>query len=128
MTHATAILDVLRNYDAMQRANRDFVREHQWSQTLAPLRAFVNAPRFDPAKEAFAVSFHVPEQRPTLLQRILEQVGGEHADAAPSCFDDAAWVGWRLTELLPLENLQRQALLQQDDPHARLDSLLALLP
>ena len=63
-----------------------------------------------------------------LLQRILEQVGGEHADAAPARFDDAAWVGWRLAELLPLEPLQRQALLQQDDPHARLDSLLALLP
>ena len=63
-----------------------------------------------------------------LLQRILEQVGGEHANAAAACFDDAAWVGWRLAELLPLEPLQRQALLQQDDPHARLDSLLALLP
>ena len=64
----------------------------------------------------------------TLLLRILEQVGGEHAKAPPACFDDAAWVGWRLAELLPLEALQRQALLQQDDPHARLDSLLALLP
>ena len=64
----------------------------------------------------------------TLLLRILEQVGGEHANAPPARFDDAAWVGWRLAELLPLEQLQRQALLQQDDPHARLDSLLALLP
>lgn len=60
----------------------------------------------------------------TLLQRILEQVGGEHADAAPSRLDDAAWIGWRLAELLPLGNLQRQALLQQDDPHARLQQLL----
>ena len=64
----------------------------------------------------------------TLLLRILEQVGGEHANASPARFDEAAWVGWRLAELLPLEHLQRQALLQQDDPHARLDSLLALLP
>lgn len=60
----------------------------------------------------------------TLLQRILEQVGGEHADAGPSRLDDAAWIGWRLGELLPLGNLQRQALLQQDDPHARLQQLL----
>jgi Lon protease-like protein len=37
-------------------------------------------------------------------------------------------VGWRLAELLPLENAQRQALLQTDDPHERLDRLLALLP
>lgn len=61
----------------------------------------------------------------TLLQRIFEQIGGEHADAGPAQLDDAAWIGWRLTELLPLSNLQRQSLLQQDDPHARLQQLLA---
>lgn len=59
-----------------------------------------------------------------LLQRILEQAGGEHADAPPARFDDAAWVGWRLSELLPLADLQRQALLQEDDPHERLQQLL----
>jgi uncharacterized protein len=63
----------------------------------------------------------------TLLQRILDQVGGEHAKAPPARFDDAAWVGWRLAELLPLSDQQRQSLLQQDDPHARLDSLLSSL-
>jgi Lon protease-like protein len=63
-----------------------------------------------------------------LLRGILEQVGGEHASAPPACFDDAGWVGWRLAELLPLEDEQRQLLLQEDDPHARLDALLALLP
>ena len=62
-----------------------------------------------------------------LLQRLLDQVGGEHAKAAPSRFDDASWVGWRLGELLPLEPAQRQALLQEDDPHRRLDRLLATL-
>lgn len=64
----------------------------------------------------------------TLLQRLLEQVGGEHAHADNARFDDAAWIGWRLAELLPLADRQRQALLQVDDPHARLDSLLALMP
>jgi uncharacterized protein len=63
-----------------------------------------------------------------LLRGILEQVGGEHATAPPARFDDAGWVGWRLAELLPLEDEQRQLLLQEDDPHARLDALLALLP
>ena len=63
----------------------------------------------------------------TLLQRILDQVGGGHAKAPPARFDDAAWVGWRLAELVPLSDQQRQSLLQQDDPHARLDSLLAAL-
>jgi Lon protease-like protein len=64
----------------------------------------------------------------TLLQGILEQVGGEHAAAPRARFDDAAWVGWRLSELLPLADDQRQILLQEDDPHARLDRLLDLLP
>jgi Lon protease-like protein len=41
--------------------------------------------------------------------------------------DDAAWIGWRLVELLPLSDRQRQALLQEDDPHVRLDELLALV-
>ena len=59
----------------------------------------------------------------TLLQKILEQAGGEHANAGPAQFGDAAWVGWRLAELLPLTLLQRQALLQEDDPHARLQRL-----
>ncbi|MCJ0825579.1 LON peptidase substrate-binding domain-containing protein [Luteimonas sp. 50] len=63
-----------------------------------------------------------------LLQRILDQAGGEHASAAPAQLDDAAWVGWRLAELLPLGDLQRQQLLQEDDPHARLQQLLALMP
>lgn len=63
-----------------------------------------------------------------LLEQILEQVGSEHAKAPHARFDDAAWVGWRLAELLPLQDAQRQALLQTDDPHARLDHLLALLP
>jgi Lon protease-like protein len=63
-----------------------------------------------------------------LLRGILEQVGGEHAIAPPARFDDAGWVGWRLAELLPLDDEQRQLLLQEDDPHARLDALLKLLP
>jgi uncharacterized protein len=62
-----------------------------------------------------------------VLQHIVEQIGGEHAKAARARFDDAAWVGWRLAELLPLADSQRQALLQEDDPHARLDRLLELV-
>ena len=64
----------------------------------------------------------------TLLERLLDHVGGEHAKAPRACFDDAAWVGWRLAELLPLQAAQRQYLLQLDDPHSRLDHLLKLLP
>ena len=59
-----------------------------------------------------------------LLRRILSQVGGEHADAEPALFEDASWVGWRLAEWLPLTASARQALLQVDDAHARLQRLL----
>ena len=59
-----------------------------------------------------------------VLQHMLDQVGGEQAKAPPARFDEASWVGWRLAELLPLQESQRQALLQLDDPHARLDRML----
>lgn len=64
----------------------------------------------------------------TLLEGMLEHVGGEHAKAPRSAFDDAAWVGWRLAELLPLPLPRRQQLLQTDDAHERLDQLVSLLP
>lgn len=64
----------------------------------------------------------------TLLMHLLDKVGGEHARAPSARLDDAAWVGWRLAELLPVSDEQRQALLQEPDPHARLDRLLALVP
>lgn len=66
-----------------------------------------------------------------LLRRILERAGdagtGGGADPSPLLLENAAWVGWRLAELLPLSLPQRQALLQQDDPHARLQALLDVI-
>lgn len=59
-----------------------------------------------------------------MLRRILLQVGGEHADPAPALFEHAAWVGWRLAELLPLTLPRRQALLELGDPHERLQRML----
>ncbi len=65
----------------------------------------------------------------TLLAELLDKVGGEypglgHAGANLRQLEDAAWVGWRLAELLPVSDEQRLALLQEDDPHRRLDRLL----
>jgi Lon protease-like protein len=58
-----------------------------------------------------------------LLRRMLEQAGGA-VDPDPALFEDAAWLGWRLAELLPLSLQRRQQLLQINDPHARLQWLL----
>lgn len=61
----------------------------------------------------------------TLLRRIIDKIGDSRHDEA--CFDDAAWVGWRLAEILPLSDQQRQTLLQEDVPDARLDCLLPMI-
>jgi uncharacterized protein len=66
-----------------------------------------------------------------LLSQLLERIVahfGTHAHARARDYDDADWVGWRLSELLPLSTLQRQAMLEEDDPHRRLDRILELLP
>ena len=64
----------------------------------------------------------------TLLRRLIEQMGGVHARADAAAYDDAAWVGWRLAELLPIDVSDRQVLLQEPDPQARLQRLLELIP
>ena len=42
-------------------------------------------------------------------------------------FGDAAWVGYRLAELLPLDTADKQALLELQDPLARLRALAPLI-
>jgi hypothetical protein len=63
-----------------------------------------------------------------LLERLIEHVGGPHADAGKALYDDAHWVGFRLAEMLPFEPSAQQALLQIDDACERLDRILAALP
>ena len=57
-----------------------------------------------------------------ILQRILPELGETYA-AVPQGFGDAAWVGNRLSEMLPLETLDKQLLLEMNDPAARLEAL-----
>lgn len=63
-----------------------------------------------------------------LLRRIVERAGAPHDPDDKGLFEDAAWVGWRLAEWLPLTAQQRQALLQSSDPHARLQQLVEWIP
>jgi len=62
-----------------------------------------------------------------VLRQTLERAGAGALDVPQARFDDAAWVGWRLAELLSLDDAVRQALLQEDDPHARLDRLIVAI-
>ena len=58
----------------------------------------------------------------TTVRRALEDLA-EHYEYVEKKFDDAAWVGARLTELLPIELADKQALLELEDPIERLDAL-----
>ncbi|HEX5163580.1 MAG TPA: LON peptidase substrate-binding domain-containing protein [Steroidobacteraceae bacterium] len=58
-------------------------------------------------------------------RRALEELAG-HYQHVEKHFDDAAWVGARITELLPIGLNDKQVLLELDDPIARLDALLTL--
>lgn len=63
-----------------------------------------------------------------LLRRIVERAGPPHDQVDKARFDEADWVGWRLAEWLPLSWPDRQSLLQESDPSARLQRLVELIP
>ena len=63
-----------------------------------------------------------------LLARVMDKAGIDHEGPGKGDLADAAWVGWRLAEWLPLTALDRQRLLELDDAHARLQVLVERLP
>lgn len=61
-----------------------------------------------------------------VLRKVLPELGEVYA-AVPRRFEDAAWVGCRLAELLPLALEDKQGLLEMSDPLTRLAALAPLL-
>lgn len=57
-----------------------------------------------------------------MLGEIIRKIGPEHFDA-PLRLDDAAWVAYRLAEVLPLSTERKLQLLQQRDARALLDEV-----
>lgn len=57
-----------------------------------------------------------------LLHRVIKDLGTERI-ALPHHLDEAEWVGYRITEVLPIQNLAKQKLLELEDPIARLEIL-----
>ncbi|HTA65793.1 MAG TPA: LON peptidase substrate-binding domain-containing protein [Xanthomonadaceae bacterium] len=78
----------------------------------------------EPAPVPLAIEY---ELLATLLRRLVEHMGGIHARVDDSAYADAGWVSWRLAELLPIAPADRQLLLQECDPDARLRCLLDLV-
>ncbi len=62
-----------------------------------------------------------------LLRHVLPQLG-EGYTSIEMRLDDAAWVGHRLAEILPLPFAEKQSYLELDDPLERLDRLALLAP
>lgn len=60
-----------------------------------------------------------------LLEKVLPELGALYANVAPR-LDDADWVGCRLAEILPVEQREKQALLEAD-ALGRLERLAPLL-
>lgn len=61
-----------------------------------------------------------------LLEHLLDDLDPPYK-TLPRALDDADWVGARLTELLPIDQQEKQFLLEQADPRARLATLAARL-
>jgi len=67
----------------------------------------------------------VPLERQRLLP-LLRRIAGDMGPARipePHRYDDAEWVGFRITEILPVQNLAKQKLLELEDPISRLEIL-----
>jgi Lon protease-like protein len=61
------------------------------------------------------------------VRRALDDLSEQYRHVEKK-FDDAAWVSARLTELLPIELNDKQALLEMADPIERLDALRVMVP
>jgi Lon protease-like protein len=61
-----------------------------------------------------------------VLAALIEKVGADRFPAPPR-LDDAAWVGFRLAEVLPLDVREKQELLEMTDAGTRLRRLRGLL-
>ena len=71
----------------------------------------------------------VPEEHRglvALLRRLLDQLESRYRHATPR-FEDASWVGYRLSELLPMPLPHKQRLLELEDPLARLGQLIEVV-
>ena len=58
-----------------------------------------------------------------ILERVLPELGTDYAALQPD-FGNAEWVSGRLAEILAMETIERQALLEIDDPVERLRRLV----
>jgi Lon protease-like protein len=64
----------------------------------------------------------------SILERLIENMAPHWRHAPRELYDDAGWVGFRLSELLPLHTDEQQRMLELTDPLRRLAELRDILP
>jgi Lon protease-like protein len=101
-----------------------FETQNAWQEDDGLFRAEVRVLEEAPhcvVPEAYSVLSDV-------LGRFMEKVSEHYPDYVPEKLQDAAWLGYRLSELLPLAGIEKQHLLELNDPLERLQNLLEILP
>jgi Lon protease-like protein len=101
-----------------------FMSDSSWREDNGLFRARVRLlPEPQPVRlpEAYSLLSDV-------LGRFMEKVGHQYPSYGEESLQDAVWVGYRLSELLPISGVEKQHLLELDDPIQRLQSLVDVLP
>lgn len=70
--YAAAIVSI--DPEGMTRGTEGFVNDHQWDDTLGPLRTFCRAPKTDRTRDGFAARPGIPERPITVLDRLKRRL------------------------------------------------------
>lgn len=101
-----------------------FLTENTWQEDDGLFRAEVRILPEPPecqVPEAFSILSDV-------LGRFMENLGEQYPGFIPENLQDAVWVGYRLSELLPLSGIEKQHLLEMANPIDRLQGLIDIMP
>jgi len=101
-----------------------FITENAWQEDDGLFRAQVQVLSEPPScrvPEAFSILSDV-------LARFMEKLDHQYPEYTPAHLQDALWVGYRMSELLPLSGIEKQHLLELADPLDRLQGLIDIIP
>jgi len=101
-----------------------FVTEAVWQQDDGLFKAKIKVLP-EPPETQVPAAYSVLSD---VLARFIEKAGAQYPQSTPESVQDATWVGYRLSELLPLSGVEKQHLLELMDPIERLQQLLELMP
>lgn len=101
-----------------------FITEAVWQQDDGLFKAQINVLPEPPATQVPTAYLVLSD----VLARFIEKAGAQYPQSTPDSIQDATWVGYRLSELLPLSGVEKQHLLELMDPIERLQQLLEVMP